>query len=217
MPNSNYYISFDFETSSVNPHTTQILSIGACVVHPKKLQIIPGSEFYTMVKPEDPARVEAKALEINKLVMSELENAPPIDIAWKSFVKYIKSYNAGNNIFTAPIPMGYNIVNYDLVIVDRMARRFKNVDGDGIPNLFHFRDKMDLITDMYRWTESRAEIKSLSFDNIRKWLGMTSEGAHNSLGDAKDAAKLGIKIINLHRYLSPKVEFENSFNKPVNV
>lgn len=213
MPNSNYYLSFDFETSSVNPHTTQILSVGAVVVHPKKLEIVPGSEFYSKVRPEDPSRVEAKALEVNRLTMEELMEAPPIEAVWPRFASYIKSYNNGKTIFTAPIPMGYNIVSFDLVILDRMARRFKNVDGEGTPNLFHFRDKMDLITDMFRWTEYRSDIKSLSFDNMRKWLGMSGGNAHNALQDSIDAANLGIRILKLHRHLSPSVQFENAFNR----
>ena len=217
MPNNNYYICFDFETSSVDPYTTQVLSIGAVAIHPKKLEIVPNSEFYTLVQPEDKDRVEAKALEINKLTMAELldNKNPTIEGAWKSFVKYIKTYNTGNNVFTKPIPVGYNIVNYDLIIVDRLARRFKNVDSSGSPNIFHFRDKIDLIHDVFKWTENRNDITSLSFDNIRGWMGLSSDGAHHALKDSQDAAKLAIKFLGLYRYISPRVEFKECFKNNV--
>ena len=204
--NNNYYVFWDTETSSIDPNVAQILSLGAVAVDPRRLEIIEDSEFYTLVKPEDEATIEPKALEVNKLKLEDLRQAPTIETAWKSFVSYLDKYKKGKNKWGRPIAGGYNIVGYDLIIAERLNNKF------GLKDLFHPRDKLDVMQDMFRWTESNAEITSLSFDNMRQWLGMSQESkdnAHNALSDAKDAAYLGIRLLNLYRNV--KVRFANAF------
>jgi len=194
---------WDTETSSIDPKTTQILSIGAVIVDPKKLEIIPDSEFYSMVKPEDVARIEAKALEINKLELSILDKQPTIDIVWKNFAKYTEKYRKEKGVWGGPVSCGYNISKFDEVIANRMNERF------GINNMFHPTHQLDVMLDILRWRH-QEDIKSISFDNMRKYMGMISAGAHNSLQDSKDAAALGIKFLKLYR--SIKIRFQDAFS-----
>ena len=45
------YCIFDFETTSANPNTTQPVQLAAVVVHGRKLEIKPGTEFQSLIKP----------------------------------------------------------------------------------------------------------------------------------------------------------------------
>lgn len=199
---SNNICCWDTETSSVCAKTCQVLSIGAVIIDSKKLEIIPNSEFYSLVKPEDVKTVEAKALEINKLNLDELDKAPEINVVWSNFSHYLETYRKGKGKWGCPLSGGYNTSGYDDIIAARLNERFS------IKEMFHPIHRMDVMSDILRWRHDE-DIKSISFDNIRKWLGMESEGAHNSLKDAKDAAALIIRFLNLYRSIKPR--FANAF------
>lgn len=211
MANNNTLISYDFETDGINPEICQPLSLGAVAIHPKKLEIIEGSEFYSLIKPEEPDKVNLEALKINKLDMDELMQAPSLSAVWNNFTSYIKQYKSGSNIWGLPIQAGYNVVSYDKVIIDRLARKFGTVDKEGRPQVFHPRDCFDAIHHVFAHLES-SEIRSYSFDNMRDFLGMKSTGqAHNALSDSQDAAKLIIRLLNYYRKLNSAEKFKGAF------
>jgi DNA polymerase III epsilon subunit-like protein len=76
--------------------------------------------------------------------------------------------------------------------------------------LFFPRDSVDLLRILWMWTENMADIKSLSMDAVREWLGISTEGAHNAEKDVTDGAMVLIKFLKLHRHYAPKVKFKNS-------
>jgi len=77
-------------------------------------------------------------------------------------------------------------------------------------SLFYPRDSIDLLRIIWMWTENMVEIKSLSMDSVREWLGITTEGSHNAEKDVVDGAKVLIKFLKLHRNYAPKVKFRGS-------
>lgn len=77
--------------------------------------------------------------------------------------------------------------------------------------LFYPRDSIDLMRILWMWTENLPDIKSLSMDAIRDWLGIDTKGAHNAIKDVKDGATVLIKFLKLHRHFVPKVKFKGSF------
>jgi hypothetical protein len=62
------------------------------------------------------------------------------------------------------------------------------------------------------WTENIVEIKSLSMDAIREWLGISTERAHDAQQDVIDGATILIRFLKLHRHFAPKIKFKDSFN-----
>ena len=78
-------------------------------------------------------------------------------------------------------------------------------------NLFYPRDSVDLLRIIWTWTENMVDIKSLSMDAVREWLGISTEGAHNAKKDVIDGAMVLIKFLKLHRHYAPKVKFRGSF------
>lgn len=198
----NNYIFWDTETSSAEPGTTQVLSLGAIAVNPRTLEVIPNSEFYSLVKPEDESTVEKQALEKNKLKLEDLKDAPTIDVVWKNFSTYVDNYKTEKGKWGKPVPGGFNIANFDMIISRRLNERFK-------VELWHPFLMFDVLSDYIRFTENDANVTSVSFDSVRKRMGMSAAGAHNSLQDSKDAAALALKFVKMYRTIKPK--FENAF------
>jgi DNA polymerase III epsilon subunit-like protein len=83
----------------------------------------------------------------------------------------------------------------------------------GEEELFYPRDSVDLLRILWMWTENMTDIKSLSMDAMREWLGISSEGSHTADKDVLDGAHMLIKFLKLHRNFAPKVKFKDSFKK----
>lgn len=217
MANKNFISVYDFETLSVNPETCEVVSLGAVIIHHKKLEVVEGAEFYSLIRPEDLNSLETeegkKALSINKLDPEELRNAPSLETVWKNFVSFLDQYKTGKNAWGAPVAAGWNIKNFDNVIVNRLCKRFKNVDTDGRANIFHPRDSMDMIDDMFRWFEGQYDVHSYSFDNMRAYFGLEADGqAHHALTDCKDAAKFICRFMKFYRGQFAKMNFKGAFD-----
>lgn len=63
---------------------------------------------------------------------------------------------------------------------------------------------------VFYWFES-FNLKSLSLDNIRDYLGINKDGAHDATKDVEDCAKILIRFLRLHRNLVEKIKFKGSF------
>ena len=140
------------------------------------------------------------------------------EIAWNSFVEYLEKYHCGNrkkkNLFSAPIAAGYNINRFDMKIINRLSEKYKNIETkEKKSNLFYPRDVLDIMNLVFYWFENISEIKSYSLDNVRDYLGISKDGAHDALKDVKDCAEILIRFIRLHRSLGSKIKFKGSFNE----
>ena len=114
--------------------------------------------------------------------------------------------------FTAPIAAGYNINRFDLPIMQKLSVKYKNVNKEGNSSLFYPRDVIDVMNLIFYWFEASKDLKSYSLDNLRDYLGISKEGAHDALKDVKDSAEIMIRFLKLHRKLGAKVKFRDSFN-----
>lgn len=220
---------FDFETDGKNPSECSPVQLAAVMIDSDKLEIIPDSEFNICLKPDaldnnPDHQYETELLEFHakaqKCTASEIlerwKKFPSQKQSWNQFVNYLDKYHSRGSkksIFSAPIAAGYNILRFDIPIVDRMAVKYKNVGKDNCNNLFHPRDKIDLMHLMFLWFENNSDIKSLSLDNMRDYLGISKDGAHDAMKDVKDCASLLIRFMRLHRNEAKKIKFRNSFAK----
>lgn len=227
------YCVFDMETGSRNPLTTQPTQLAAIMLDPRTLTIKAGGEFNSEIRAiidDDEATslgldpLQEDALKKTNKTREGIDKAPELKIVWENFLNWIKKFNKSNNIFTAPIPVGYNIINFDLPIINRLCTggfecrgiKKKQVAEDGRPNIFNAIRKVDVMDMVYSWTESNPELKSLSMDNLRIYLGFpeeSKENAHDALVDVKDTANIFIKFIKYQRAIAQQTEFENAFAK----
>ncbi len=209
---NNTLMCYDIESSSADPHTTQVLSLSAVMIDPRKLEIIPNSEFNSFVKPDDASKVEAGALKVNKLNLDDLMKAPSIENVWRDFVSYTQKYAKTKKAWDLVIPCGANIIGFDNIIMNRLKERF------GTKTLFHPIHFIDTMNIFYLWFENNPEVEKLNMDYLRGYFGMSEESkasAHTSAGDVNDCAQLIIKELKLRRNLQEKynIKFKGAFAK----
>jgi exonuclease I len=218
--NKNDIIFYDYETGSRNPNKTQAIQLAAVAINGRSLSIIHGSEFNSLIKPlsdEEAIKrgldpLQDEALEVNGKTREELENAPSEKIVWKQFTDYVNKYNYQKNTWGAPICAGYNNNGFDDIITQRLCIAHGPIDDTyGKQKLFHPIHNIDLMKLMWYWTENNPDIHSLSMDSLRKWLGLSTEGAHDGLIDVKQGGAILIKMLKLSRKYATKVKFQDAF------
>jgi len=228
---------FDFETDGSDPKVCSPVQLSAVMIDPKRLEIIPDSEFNVFLKPE---RIEnAKAnLDISiygdsdilewhgkvkgiskEEVFDKWINYPDQKHGWQQFLNYLDNYHVvANNKkqksqFTAPKASGYNIIRFDMRIIQRLSERYGDLNKENNTNIFHPRDQIDIMNVVWLWLEDVTEIKSLSLDNLRNYFGIDSTNAHDAMKDVTDCADILIRFLRLHRKLSKKIQFKGAFKQ----
>jgi DNA polymerase III epsilon subunit-like protein len=227
MINYNKICVFDFETDGSDPKECSPVQIAAIMVDPINLDIIPNSEFNINFKPEvlesdDKYQYTTDILDFHSKVkgcskddvLNEWRNYPKQQQSWNMFVNYLDKYHSRSSKksqFSAPIAAGYNINRFDLKIIDRLSQKYGNVNKEKTSNLFYPRDVVDVMNLVFYWFESNPDLKSYTMDSLREYFGIDKTGAHDAIKDVKDTADIMIRFMKLHRNLSSKVKFKNSF------
>jgi len=227
MINYNKICVFDFETDGSDPKTCSPVQIAAVIVDPIQLEIIPNSTFNINFKPEvlennDNYVYQTDILDFHSKVkgcskeevMQAWRKYPKQQHSWELFVNYLDKYHtrtSKKSQFSAPIAAGYNINRFDLPIVDRLSNKFGNVNKEGKTDIFFPRDVIDVMNLVFYWFENNNDLKSYTLDNLRDYVGISKEGGHDALKDVMDTANILIRFMKLHRSLSHKIQFKNSF------
>jgi DNA polymerase III epsilon subunit-like protein len=223
--NTNTIFVFDFESLGLDPINTDPVQIAGLAIDPRSLDIIPGSEFNSLMRPiktmtGTPTEVKtkwinaAKALDINKKKREDLEKAPLPQHVWKNFCNHVGRYNTGgkkNDKWTRPIAAGHNIQGFDLLFVDTLCKAYGPLDNEGKPKLFNPRTILDTLNLCFLWFENTSEPASLGMDILREYFGVSKDGSHDALNDCKITAQLLIRFLKVHRYYANKVKFKGSF------
>ena len=221
--NYNKICVFDFETDGRAPHKVNPVQLAAVIVDPRKLEVIKNAEFNSYMRPVDidsddyvdrnRATIEWHA-NIRDCSTDEIlecwRNAPSQKDVWSNFVGFLEKFHKTGKTktkFSAPLACGYNILGFDLHIVNRMCQQ--HISGKEI---FHPRDKLDLMHWMFPWFENSREVTSFSMDNMRDYLGMSTANAHDALKDVNDTANLLCRFLRLYRRTAKNVRFRDSFS-----
>ena len=227
MINYNKICVFDFETDGSDPSSCSPVQIAAIMIDPLNLEIIDDSEFNINFKPEvlennDNYKYETDILDFHSKVrgcsqddiLKSWYQYPKQELSWKMFTNYLQKYHSRGtkkSQFSAPIAAGYNIHRFDLHIIDRLSRKYNNLNKENKTDLFYPRDTVDAMQLMFYWFEHNGDLKSYSLDTVRDYFGISKTGAHDALKDVKDTAAIIIRFLKLHRNLGQKVKFKNSF------
>lgn len=227
MINYNKICVFDFETDGSDPKSCSPVQIAAVIVDPIKLEIVPNSEFNIFFKPEVLEKNDSYVYETDILdfhakvrgstkeqILSDWKQYPLQDQSWKLFTNYLMMHHTRSSKksqFSAPIAAGYNINRFDLPIIDRLSRKYGNVNKEDRSDIFYPRDVLDIMNLVFYWFENNNDVKNLSLDTLREYLGISKLGAHDALKDVKDCAEILIRFLKLHRNLSQKIKFKDSF------
>lgn len=222
---SRYFCVFDFETINrvdetpkVNPTTCLPIEVACIMLDPYNLEIVEGSEFNSLIKPKGITGEQFYEKYKESLdwhannrqttadeIITQLKKAPSLDVIWPTFSKHIDKYNKDNTQWNAPIPAGMNIVNFDLVIAERLNADFK------VNKMFN-HEVVDLRHLAFYWLCWNTKLRSRSMDNLRKYFGMSGEHAHEALGDVKQEAEAISRFLKFHKAMGAKYNyFEGAF------
>jgi DNA polymerase III epsilon subunit-like protein len=215
------FIIFDFETGSRNPHKTQPTQIAALALDGRSLTV--KGQFNSEIKPilDDDKAIAAgvdplqdEALKITGKTRENLAKAPALKSVWAKFTKFVDQYNWKGEPFFAPIPVGFNIIGFDLIIINRLCKEFGPWDSEREQQkLFSKVYKIDIMDNVYAWTESDPNVRSISMDSLRERMGLSKTNAHDALQDVKDEANIFIKLMKTHRSVYQNISFNNAFAK----
>ena len=212
-------IVFDFETGGRNPMRCQPTQIAAIALDGRNFRL--KGEFNSMMRPiidDDKALaagvdpLEEGALKVTGQTRAKLAKAPLPKGVWKKFCAFVNKYNWKGTPYFAPIPAGFNILGYDMHIVNRLCKEFGPWDDKRQQQkLFHQIYKIDVMDDVWLWTEGAPNVKSISMDSLRERMGLSSENAHDALQDVKDTANIFIKLQKSRRAVYRNMKFEKAF------
>jgi DNA polymerase III epsilon subunit-like protein len=245
--NFNPICVYDYETSGKNAQTCQVIQIAAVMVHSRKLKQV--DEFSTWIRPdwdspgveEDTIQWHAENQRMTVEKFKEMLNGfPTIDTVWPKFTDWVDKYNFGKTratAYKAPIAAGYNIVNFDNVITDRLCEKFGPVEMDKrlkvpLPRLFNQVHKFDLMDHMWFWWENipvggkNGVIENLTVTTLMKYMGFPPEeiaNTHNALTDVRACVKIMTRLFTMGRYMREfndelgrrRLNFKNAFGHAV--
>ncbi len=211
-------IVYDLETDHYNPEIARLWEISALVIDPRTLEIKEGESFSSLSCPPDIKdwqqyeKDSSRARDVNKIPLEDIKNAPAEEQVFKNFVQFVKRYSGGH-ISRAPIFAGFNNINYDNVIIDRLCRKYKTVDKEGFPTLYNKRDKCDVLTWLFYWFENQPEPAKYNLSEIRRFFGLSEEGSHRSDKDVIDTALILCRMMKFQRKVMTKYynQFKGSF------
>lgn len=213
------FIVFDTETGSRNPHKTQVTQIAALALDGRNLSV--KGTFNSEICPildDDQAiaagldPIEDGALKVTGKTREKLAEAPSLKSVWSKFIKFVDQYNWKKDPFFSPIPVGYNIIGFDMIIINRLCKELGPWDkSKDHQKLFSKVYKVDLMDNVFMWTESDPSFKSISMDSLRERMGLSFDNAHDALQDVKDTANIFIKLLKTHRSVYQNIEFEKAF------
>lgn len=221
MFNRNYIIFYDFECDNKYATTTHPTQLAAVAIHPGRLEIVPGSEFNSEIRIiEDQeerdklglGEISEEALTITGKSIAELRTAPKLDSVWTQFCEYVDSYNLKKNNYNAPIASGYNILNFDNIITDRICGPHGYNLGPWnkerqCNNLFGFVT-LDLYPMVWSYFNQSAEPSRLNMDTLRDFFGYSKEFAHDALEDCRQGADLLCRFLKLQRHVCSNIQWK---------
>lgn len=204
--NYNYLCIFDFETGDKFIETADILQIGALMLDPRTLSIC--DKFYSNAKPPNFDNVKQEALDVNHLTRAEIEKAPDIKLVWEQFVAWVNRFNRGSKgTFNAPIPCGYNIMGFDLKLIDKYCKLYGPFDEKrNQQKLFNQVYSFDIFHNLWYWAENNPEITKLKLSIILEYMGVdrseAEEKSHDALYDCESCHRILVKLLTASRYLT---------------
>lgn len=167
------FVSFDLETTSLDPDSAKILSIGA--VRIRGHRVLASQKLYLPVRAE--GSFDSEAIKVHRIRKRDAKTGVPIREAMDQLLRFMGS---------APL-VGYYL-EFDVAVVNRYLKTWI---GTTLP-----QRQIEISAQYYDW-KTRGGIDhhvDLRFDTIRKVLDLPDLPAHNPVNDAIMAATCFVKL-----------------------
>lgn len=213
-----YYIVLDLETDWNKPEDERCdaVQIASIMLDYDTLKEIPNSTFNSPIKPPDFDQKDYYDYhkdtldwhcKLNKCdwptLRAKWEKYPEEKVVWNSFLQYLKRYNPKEAMYTAPTAVGANIITFDLLILDRIAKR-----NGTTKTLFYMRDTVNVQFLVQQHLHYRKDApKNYTMDTLRDYFGIKNDGAHDALFDVRTTAAIFRRFWNWQRTIAAKTDF----------
>lgn len=166
-------VSIDLETTSLDPRTADILSIGAVLIRGGKLVL--GERLDLLVEP--PASLTGDSIRIHKLRRADLEGQLPLAEALRRLLAFIGG---------RPL-LGYYL-SFDVAVLSRHLRLLlsERLENPRIEVSAMYQRKM-----ARRYPDLHLDLR---FDTLARTLDIPVEGRHTALGDARSVALMFLRL-----------------------
>lgn len=219
--NTNHFAITDIETTALNTQTCQLTQICTIILNPRTLRIETNGIFNSEIQPIwDDERamaagwgpVESKALEVTRKTKENLDKAPPFKIVWDKYLQFHKRFNPTRSAYKAPIFVGYNIINFDMPIIERLCLKYGPTYKDR-GSLFSPMHRYDVFDMFEGYTENNPDIAGMKLSDAAQWMGIdvAEESLHDALTDTKVCANIFVKLMHLQREVAKQTDFQRAY------
>ena len=214
-----YYMVFDTETDHNKPYNERcnVVQLAAIMLNYDTLKEIPQSTFNSPIRPPDfesPDYYEVHKetidwhCKLNKCDWPTLKEKwskyPYEKVVWNSFLQYLKKYNPKENMYNGPIPVGANIITFDLPILERIAAR----NGTN-KTLFWLRDAVNVQFLLQQHLHYKKDPPAnYKMDTLREYFGIKNTGSHDALFDVRTTAAIFRRFWKWQRTIAAKTDFK---------
>jgi DNA polymerase III epsilon subunit family exonuclease len=173
------YVTFDLETTDLDPTTCEIVELGAAKVRDGEIV----DTFRSLVRAQVP--ISARASEIHGYTQADLRDAPSLEEVWPRFRAF-----AGDSVLVA-----HNGLRFDVPVLRRLVGRFADVHD------LVFFDTLPLARSLFR---ESARLTDLA-ERFRIRMGR----AHHALDDAVTLAHVFSRLSQQKRLRARKAALVN--------
>ena len=216
--NTNIFV-YDLETQSRWANTAEPVEMAGIIVNPDTLLEVEDGQFGpVLIKPPQWLNTpdEDQALQVNNLTREQINDEGISQEEWfHQLIDFLRKFQKGNGHWDALVSAGFNIVNYDNIIMNRLALKYGHVDKNGLPMIFHPQHTFDAIDLLRPWFFSNNEIDGYSLKAVSAYLGLENKESHTAMGDIRCTYKIIQRFLNFNKSLAPKYlkQFKGCFGE----
>ncbi|MBK5958012.1 hypothetical protein CCR97_07280 [Rhodoplanes elegans] len=163
-------IAIDTETTGLDPRKAWAVELAAVRISAGK--VVPDPVFRRLVRPPEP--IPRAAAAIHGIDDTMVSAAPPFVAAWPDFAAFIGR---------GAVVIGHAI-GFDLAVLRRECERA------GLP-----WTRPRTLDTLLLAEVAQPDLAEYSLDSLASWLGITIEGRHSGLGDARACAQLFLALV----------------------
>ena len=182
--------AIDVETTGLDPNFHNMIELGI-VPYDDKFRPLKGIKFLSRIKLVNDYAIDPKALEINKITLSELEKAPTSSQVRSMFLEWKYQIFGDEKL----LPLGHNYAGFDKLFIQRWLGDFYGKIFD-----YHSKDSWQ-VADICQQIGLIDDDEDLRLETLRDYLKIDIPQLHSAYFDALCSLEVYKKCITMLRKL----------------